>query len=340
MGPVWGTAPYLAGGAPGTPCATRVVLEQPAKVAVEGNSSRSGRDLGQVLGLMARSLLLPTAPPAGAGVVEEPAGGISITYVGHATVLIRLDGVTLLTDPVYSSRLILPKRLVAPGVALPNLPALDIVLVSHAHMDHLDVPTHRRLPKRETVAVVAKDLSDLVTGCGYREILELGWGDRVTIRGVRITALPVKHWGTRSLWPDRRGYTGFLLEHPHGTVFFPGDTAYFPGFRDYGGRHAIDVALLPIGAYSPPSFRRVHMNPEDALAAMVDLGARHMVPIHWGTFVVSYEPTDEPVRWLVELARARGLEERVAVLRHGESRRFGPWPPRDASLAAGRGRGV
>jgi L-ascorbate metabolism protein UlaG (beta-lactamase superfamily) len=277
---------------------------------------------GQVLGLMARSLLAPTALPPGPGTPAEPAGGVSVTYVGHATVLVRFDGVSLLTDPVYSSRLILPKRLVEPGVALGALPPLDVVLVSHGHMDHLDVPTHRLLPKTDTVAVVAKNLSDLVAACGYRDVIELAWGEQVTVRDVRISALPVKHWGTRNLVPDRRGYTGFLLEHRDGTVFFPGDTAYFPGFRDYGKRYAIDVALLPIGAYSPPSFRRVHMNPEDALQAAVDLGARHLVPIHWGTFVVSYEPIDEPVRWLLELAGARGLEERVAVLRHGESRRF------------------
>jgi L-ascorbate metabolism protein UlaG (beta-lactamase superfamily) len=273
---------------------------------------------------MARSLVLPTVRPAGPGRPVAPDGGISVTYVGHATVLVRLDGVSILTDPVYSSRLILPKRLVAPGVALDALPPLDVVLVSHGHMDHLDVPTHRRLPKHGTIAVVAKNLSDLVAGCGYRDVVELAWGDHVTVRDVRITALPVKHWGTRNLWPDDRGWTGFLVEHAHGTVFFPGDTAYFPGFREYGRRHAIDVALLPIGAYEPPAFRRVHMNPEDALQTLVDLDARWMIPIHWGTFVVSYEPIDEPVRWLGELAHERGLADRVAVLRHGESRRFEP----------------
>ena len=271
---------------------------------------------------MARSLLLPTERPHGDGVVVEPAGGISVTYVGHATVLVRFDGVTLLTDPVYSSRLIVPKRLVAPGVPLEQLPPLDVVLVSHGHMDHLDVPTHRRLPTQGTVAVVAKNLSDLVAGAGYRDIVELGWGEQVTIGGARITALQVNHWGTRNLIPDNRGYTGFLVEHRDGTMFFPGDTAYYPGFRDYGAQYSIDVALLPIGAYSPPPFRRVHMNPEDALTSLVDLGARHMVPIHWGTFVISYEPTDEPVRWLGELAEERGLTDRVALLRHGESRRF------------------
>jgi L-ascorbate metabolism protein UlaG (beta-lactamase superfamily) len=277
----------------------------------------------RMLGLMARSLLLPTARPTGSGRPLDPAGGVSVTYVGHATVLVRLGDTTILTDPVYSSRLILPKRLVAPGIPLAELPPLDVVLVSHGHMDHLDVPTHRRLPKTETIAVVAKNLADLVAGCGYRDVVELRWGEHVTVGDVTITAVPVKHWGTRNVLPDRRGWTGFVLEHRDGTVFFPGDTAYFPGFRDYGARWQIDVALLPIGAYNPPAFRRVHMNPEDALQTMVDLRARWMVPIHWGTFVVSYEPIDEPVTWLVELAHERELVDRVAVLRHGESRRFG-----------------
>jgi L-ascorbate metabolism protein UlaG (beta-lactamase superfamily) len=285
-----------------------------------------------MLAQMARSLLLPTEAPPGDGVALAPEGGISVTYVGHATVLVRFDGVTFLTDPVYSSRLIVPKRLVAPGVPLERLPPLDVVLVSHGHMDHLDVPTHRMLPKHDTVAVVARNLTDLVADAGYRDIVELGWGEHVTLGGARITALQVNHWGTRNLVPDNRGYTGFLVEHPDGTLFFPGDTAYYPGFREYGAQYDIDVALLPIGAYSPPSFRRVHMNPEDALTTLVDLRARYMVPIHWGTFVISYEPTEEPVRWVEELAAERGLTEQLAVLRHGESRRF---PGRALTEAAG-----
>jgi L-ascorbate metabolism protein UlaG (beta-lactamase superfamily) len=102
----------------------------------------------------------------------------------------------------------------------------------------------------------------------------------------------------------------------------PGDTAHEPRFRDYGERHDVDVALLPIGAYSPPPFRAHHMNPEDALTALVDLNARWLVPIHWGTFVISAEPVEEPVDWLLALADSRGLADRIAVLRHGESRRF------------------
>ena len=281
-------------------------------------AERSPLDL---LSHLARSYILPSAPVTADEVPRAEPGQVAVTYVGHATVLLQLAGVTLLTDPVYSSRLILPKRLVEPGVPLDRLPTLDLVLVSHGHMDHLDVPTHQRLPN-DAIAVCARNLADLLRPCGYREVVELSWGEAFTHRGVTIRAVPVRHWGTRALLPDGRGYTGFVIESAAGTVFFPGDTAYFPGFRDYGGQFSIDVALLPIGAYSPPSFRRVHMNPEDALQAFVDLQARYLVPIHWGTFAVSYEPIDEPTRWLRALARANDLDERVTILEHGESRVF------------------
>ena len=250
------------------------------------------------------------------------AGDIGVTFIGHATVLVEMDGVTLLTDPVLSQRLFVIKRLVAPGLPEGGLPDLDVVLVSHGHHDHLDVPTHRGLAKRATVAVVARNLTDLVERAGYERVVELDWEQRYEHKGIAIRALEVNHWGTRGLLGDRRGYTGFLIEGPSGTVFFPGDTAYTPLFRQYGERFSIDVAILPIGAYRPDSFRRVHMNPEDAWQAFVDLKARHLVPIHWGTFVLSYEPVDEPPTWIHTLAAAAGRESDLALLQHGEGRVF------------------
>jgi L-ascorbate metabolism protein UlaG (beta-lactamase superfamily) len=269
-----------------------------------------------------RGLVGPTAPASASGGPPRARDDeIVVTYVGHATTLVQLGAVRVLTDPVYAERLFVPKRLVAPGVPIEALPPLDIVLVSHGHYDHLDVPTHHRLPEGP-IAVVAENLGDLVRPCGYERVVELAWGRSFEHRGVRITALPVKHWGTRNLLPDNRGYTGFLMESAAGAVFFPGDTAYFSGLREYGRRFHIDVALLPIGAYNPSAFRNVHMNPEDAFRAFTDLRARYMVPIHWGTFTVSLEPVDEPIAWLTDIAGRAGVAERVAILRHGESRRF------------------
>jgi L-ascorbate metabolism protein UlaG (beta-lactamase superfamily) len=277
--------------------------------------------LSTALAQALRSLAGPTAAVVRDTPVPAAAGDIVVTYIGHATTLVQLGDVTVLTDPVYADRLMVPKRLVAPGIPLAHLPSLDLVLVSHGHYDHLDVPTHHQLPDA-AIAVVAENLGSLVAPCGYRRIVELPWGASFTHRDVRVTAVPVKHWGTRNVLPDNLGYTGFVLESPAGTVFFPGDTAYFDGFRHYGGRYDVDVALLPIGAYSPSSFRQVHMNPEDAFRAFRDLGARFMVPIHWGTFAVSLEPIDEPVAWLDHIAAREDAVDAVVVLRHGESRRF------------------
>jgi L-ascorbate metabolism protein UlaG (beta-lactamase superfamily) len=294
--------------------ASRLLTQSPA---VDAEFS-----IARYLGHLVRSNLAPTRTPSPQPRLRVGAGEIGVTFIGHATVLIEMDGVTVLTDPILAQRLFVAKRIVAPGLPAGGLPDVDVVLVSHGHHDHLHVPTHRRLPKRGTIAVVAENLGDLVDSAGYARVVELGWGNELEHKGIKITALEVNHWGTRGLLPDRRGYSGFLLEGPSGRVFFPGDTAYTPLFREYGERFAIDVAVLPIGAYQPASFRRVHMNPEDAWQAFLDLRARFLVPIHWGTFVLSFEPPEEPPRWIQRLAEKSGRVSDLALLEHGQGRAF------------------
>lgn len=241
--------------------------------------------------------------------------------MGHATLLIQTEGGALITDPMLSARALLPKRRVAPGVPFKALPSPDLILISHAHYDHLDRPTLKRLNKEATL-VTAPGTRDLLEDLGYRELIELPWGESIERGGFTIRALAVKHWGARRLNDMERGFNGYLIESPAGSLFFAGDSSYWEGFREVGERYAPDLALLPIGAYSPPSFKRNHMDPPDALRAFEDLRARQMVPIHWGTFRLSYEPIDEPIGWLRRLIKENGLEGRVLVLEHGETRVF------------------
>ncbi len=253
------------------------------------------------------------APPA----PGEPA---RITWLGHATFLVQLDGVSLLTDPALLPSLFggIPRN-VPPGVRIEDLPKIDAVLVSHSHYDHLDLPT------------VQKVNAPVVAGLGlerwFRDrklfATELGWGSSTRVGPVRITFVPSQHWSRRGLFDTNRTlWGGFVLEGTTATIYHSGDTAYFPGFREIAARFpSIDAALLPIGAYDPAWFMEsMHMNPEQALQAFQDLGARTFVAMHWGTFKLGDEPLDEPPARLEAERARRGLpKDRVRVLAVGES---------------------
>ncbi len=263
----------------------------------------------------------------------RPAGDGSpgqVTYVGHATCLAELPGFTAVFDPIWSSRVILPKRLVAPGVALDALPVVDAVLVTHAHRDHCDRPSLRALAARFPGAtlVTPRGFGDLTGGLGFGRHVELAMWETQEIGAGRMTHVPARHWGKRSGWDkEKRGFGGFVVEAGGRSVMHAGDTAYFGGFAEIGRRFpGLDAAMLPIGAYSPPSFRHVHCDPDDALQAFLDLGAQRMVPVHWGTFVLSYEHVDEPMARLESRIAATPLEPRVARLRHGETLVLDPLP--------------
>lgn len=247
----------------------------------------------------------------------------SLTWVGHATWLVCMAGQRVVTDPVWSTS-IGPgiTRNVPPGVALEQA-APSVVLVSHNHRDHLDAPTIARVGDKATY-VVPQNLGSFFRKRGLSRVHELDWWQRVTIGNLAVTFVPSQHWSQRG--PLDRNETlwgGYVIEGHGHAVYFAGDTAFFGGFRTIGERFpGLDAALLPIGAYDPQWFmRRQHMNPDDAVAAFRDLGARLLCAMHWGTFKLTDEPLDEPPRLLEEARRREGIAaEQVWVAAIGETR--------------------
>ncbi len=254
----------------------------------------------------------------------------SMTWIGHSTMLVRMDGVSFLTDPMFSDRaspfsFAGPKRLVPPGVPLSDLPPVDFVTLSHDHYDHTDLASIEALAKRGVRFVAGLRMGDLVREAGG-EVVELDWWESVQVGPVRVHCVPAQHFSGRSLaGHDRRLWAGWVVEGPTRRFYHAGDTGYFDGFRALSERFGrIDLAALPIGAYDPaPIMGFVHLNPEQAVRAAIDLGVRRVVAMHWGTFDLTDEPLDEPPRRFRAAAEKAGLgPEQAWVLAVGESRRW------------------
>ena len=267
------------------------------------------------------------------GVPRKPVlarrGELAVTFIGHSSFFLQMGGKNILVDPNFARWIFVLKRLRRPGLRLRDLPPIDAVLVSHAHFDHLHRPSLRAIARlsrcksgKRPAIIVPRHVRDLVSDLGYGSILELDWWQSVRLGNLEITHVPARHWGARVVRDTHRGYGGFVLRSGKHSLYHAGDTAYFEGFREIGQRLKPDVALLPIGAYHPDSFRRVHTCPEDAVQALLDLGARWMVPMHYGTFRLSYEPMDEPVPRLLADARRRGIESKICVLEEGVTKFF------------------
>lgn len=249
-------------------------------------------------------------------------GQVSITWGGHATVLIRYHRLTVLTDPMLARSVYGVRRETAPGFGAEAVASANLVLVSHAAGDHLDVATLARVQRSATV-VVPQRTAPLVSPLGFARLVELAVGESFEHRGLEVEANPVRH-GDRD-----HPAVSYVLRGDGPSIFFCGASGYFDGFARIGARHRPDLALLPIAGYWPPSFRERHLSPIDALYAFEDLRARLMVPIGYGTFALSYEKMHDPARWMAELVKSRSLEAYVASLRPGESRVFVAPPPSD-----------
>ncbi|MET7640157.1 MBL fold metallo-hydrolase [Streptomyces sp. NPDC005438] len=236
---------------------------------------------------------------------EVDASTVSVTWAGHASWVLRIAGLTVLADPVWSRKILgTPARLTPVGVAWEDLPPIDAVIISHNHYDHLDAPTLARLP-RSTPLLVPAGLGRWCRRRRFTHVTELDWWEAVELPGpdgarLRLDFVPSHHWSRRSLTDTCRSlWGGWVLTDQRGQrIYFAGDTGYGHWFRRIGERYpGIDLALMPIGAYEPQwMLRPVHTNPEEAVRACDDLGARAMAPMHWATFVLSGEPPMEPLR--------------------------------------------
>ena len=299
----------------------------------------------------------PQVPPAAA------LGTTAITFIGHSSFLIQMGGQALLVDPVFATRLLLLRRQRRPGVRISDLPPIHAVLLTHAHMDHLNLPSlravcramrNRGLPR--PVAIVPDGVEDLVRNIGFARVESLRWWQSVRLTeapracafmrseefsdsppnngddhlvsdasSITITATPARHWGARMFNDTHRGFGGYVLQCPTGpSIYHSGDTAYFEGFTEIRHRLHPDIALVPIGAYFPDSYRAVHTSPEEALRAFLDVGAKLLIPMHYNTFRLGREPIDEPLRRLFQAAERAGIRERIAALEEGST-----WIARD-----------
>jgi L-ascorbate metabolism protein UlaG (beta-lactamase superfamily) len=246
-------------------------------------------------------------------------GEVAATYIGQATLLLRFPGLAVLTDPIFSERAsplgwIGPKRARAPAIALDDLPPIDVVLLSHNHYDHMDLPSLRRIRDRWNPPIVTGiGNGAYLAAKGLRHVIELDWWERAAPRpGLDIVYVPAQHWSRRRPWDTNRMlWGGHVVEAGGARAYFAGDTGYPARFAEISRRlGAPDMALLPIGAYEPRWFMaQQHMNPDDAVRAHLDLGARLSIAIHFATFPLTDEAIDAPAAALAAARSEHGVAD-------------------------------
>jgi len=252
----------------------------------------------------------------------------TVTWIGHSTVLVQLDGVTFLTDPTWSEivgpfGLIGVRRYTPPGIAFDALPRIDVVLISHDHYDHLDETTVRRLARAfDPLFLVPKGLKSWFADRGLTNVTELNWGESVAVGGVQFVCTPAQHGGGRTLADQGRRLWSSWAALGTKRFYFGGDTGYYRHFKDTGDALGpFDLAALPIGSYTPrETARPVHLSPEEALQAWTDLRATTFLGMHWGTYALAREPFDEPPRRIAaEVSRRELPSERIWILPPGHT---------------------
>ncbi|MEW9667778.1 MBL fold metallo-hydrolase [Ammoniphilus sp. 3BR4] len=246
----------------------------------------------------------------------------SLTWIGHATFLVKMGGLNIVTDPVWARQMAMYPRLTPPGIALSQMPKIDMVLISHSHYDHLHFKSIRGI-KGDPYFFVPEGLGQKFINKGFKRVEEFTWWDAKKMNDIEISFVPAQHWSKRTPWDTNASHWGGWVlgdKYKKETVYFAGDSGYFPGFKEIGTRFDIDYALMPIGAYEPEWFMGMqHVSPEEAVQAFLDLRATTFIPMHYSTFRLADDtPWEALVRLQTEWKR-RGLErDRLAILRLGE----------------------
>ncbi|AME25418.1 MBL fold metallo-hydrolase [Burkholderia sp. PAMC 26561] len=264
----------------------------------------------------------------------------TLTWIGHATALLQMNGVNIITDPMFSKRaspfqFIGPERKVPPGLALADLPHIDIVLISHNHYDHLDTASVEQLNKQAggpPLFLVPMGIKSWMHDKGIDNVQELDWWNETHASGLDLFFVPSRHWSARGIGDRQKTlWGGWVVKTPEGNAhpfsfYFAGDTGYSPDFKDIGNRFgSFDLSLIPIGAYAPEWFMRPqHVNPFEAVQIHEDVHSKKSIGIHWGTFELADDPLDEPPRLLKQAVKEAGLpEDAFVVLRHGQMIKLG-----------------
>lgn len=277
------------------------------------------------------SYVIPNSPPQ-LEYLQQNREETTVTWIGHSTFFIQYQGLNIVTDPVWASRLAFQRRLAAPGIPLGDIPEIDIILISHSHYDHMHVSSIRRLYGSDTTMIVPVGLGRKLARKGFRRVRELSWWEHLQIGGVKISFVPTQHWTRRTLFDTNTSHWGgYILEPVQAkageqppVIYFAGDSGYFRGFLEIGERYDIDVALMPIGAYEPEWFMTSqHTTPEEALQAFVDVKGKLMIPMHYGTFRLADDTAREALDRLEADRQRRGLsEDTIRLLHHGETLRL------------------
>ena len=252
----------------------------------------------------------------------------TVTWVGHSTLFIQLQGLNIVTDPMWSDRASPvtwagPKRFVKPGISLNCLPAIDLVLITHNHYDHLDTRTIQRLGS-EPLYFVPLGLGAFLEKYGISQYCELDWWDSVRYDDMEIVCAPAQHFSSRGMFDRNKTlWCSWIVRSRSGSFFFCGDSGYFPDFKEIGKRYGpFDLACLPIGAYLPKWFMgSVHLSPKEAIQAFRDVRGRRFLAVHWGTFSLAADPLGLAPNVLLNEIREQNLKrEDFWLLKHGETR--------------------